>query len=123
MQTEPLTGQEFAALLSHPEHLEAMGSAVRTFCWLWARIEKEARWSGQVEALNLAAMARSMGVSQRSVSRDLARLRDGDYLDSDFEGRGFSGWIQIWDPAAEQNQADKSGEAGAESGQPGQICR
>jgi DNA-binding transcriptional ArsR family regulator len=107
--TKPITSRELAALLCHPAHLKAMGSAVRTFLWLWAHITDRGRWGGLVcggRPVKLAEIARSMRISPRSISRDLASLRDGGYLDSDFEGSGFIGSIWIWKP-------DKSGEAKA----------
>ena len=118
MNIDGFTDAEFTCGLADKEHQKNMGRAVWTYLWLWARKEKSIRTSGYVNGgkrIRLADIARDLGLSERTVSRHLARLHDGDYLDVEFEGRGISAVIWFWIP-------DKTGGADTKATQPRQNC-
>ena len=94
---ENISAQELALILSHPDHVAAMGNAVRVFLWLWGRADLEGLCGevGNHRPLKVRDIARDLGLSQAAIKRDLARLEENDYIDRAQEQFGFSAFIQI----------------------------
>ena len=89
----------------HPEHVANIGPAIWVFLWLWNR-KGEGGIVGPGEAgsiITKGRIAKDLGISERSVKRHLATLREGNYLDTWFEGPGFTAIVQLWDPKAWAN--------------------
>lgn len=105
----------------HPEHVAQIGQALWVFLWLWREGPgAEGSWADggycrDGQRIQIAEIARGLGITARTVRRHLAKLRELLYVEIEFVGKGMEVWVEI------RNPDEPAGEAEPGSGPSGQA--